>query len=106
MTDFQEGRGNSSDQTIIVTQARNTSNSIGVAGFVLSLIAFFLGWIPILGWLLWLLGLVFSFAGVFKEPRGLAIAGLVISLLGIIILFMILLFFGATSALFSFPHIF
>ena len=72
--------------TIIVNQQKSESNGIGTAGFVLSLIALFLGWIPILGWLLWLLGLILSFVGIFNRPKGLAIAGLVISLIGIILL--------------------
>jgi hypothetical protein len=45
--------------------------------------------VPVLGWILWLLGLIFSFAGVFKTPKGLAIAGLVISLIGIILLIVV-----------------
>ena len=73
-------------QTIIVNQQENKSNGTGVAGFVLALIALFLGWIPVLGWILWLLGLILSFVGIFKKPKGLAIAGLVISLLGFILL--------------------
>ena len=56
---------------------------------VLALIALFLGWVPVLGWILWLLGLILSFIGVFKKPKGLAIAGLVISLIGIIVLIVI-----------------
>ena len=81
-----------SGQTIIVEQAESQKNGIGVAGFVLALIAVFFGWIPVLGWVVWLLGTIFSFAGVFKEPKGLAIAGLVISLIGVILLISV---FGA-----------
>jgi len=74
-------------QQIIINQApQNQSNGVGTAGFVLSLITLFLGWVPVLGWILWILGLIFSFAGVFKSPRGLAIAGLVISLIDLILL--------------------
>jgi hypothetical protein len=73
-------------QTIIVTQAANKSNGMGTAGFVLAIIAIVLGWIPVLGWIIWLLGLIFSAIGIFKVPRGLAIAGLVVSLIGIIML--------------------
>lgn len=65
---------------------------MGTAGFVLALIALFLGWIPVLGWIVWLLGLIFSIVGIFKTPKGLAIAGLVISLIGIILLLVV---FGA-----------
>jgi len=62
------------------------SNGCGIAGFVLALIALFLGAIPVVGWILWILGLVLSFVGLFKSPRGLAIAGLIISLIGIILI--------------------
>lgn len=81
-------------QTIIIKQ--QPSNGVGVAGFVLALLALFLGWIPVLGWILWLLGLILSFCGIFKSPRGLAIAGLVISLVDI---FMLLIVFGALATL-------
>ena len=62
------------------------SNGIGTAGFVLALIGLFLCWIPILDWIIWLLGLIFSAIGVFRIPRGLAIAGLCISFIGLIIM--------------------
>ena len=81
--------------TIIVNQIEKKKNGIGTAGFVLALIGIFLGWVPVLGWIVWLLGLILSFAGVFKKPRGLAIAGLVISLIGIILLIVV---FGAAAA--------
>ncbi len=74
---------NNDKNTIIIQQPKNNSNGIGMAGFVLSLIALFLGWIPIIGWILWVLGLVLSFVGLFSRPRGFAIAGLVISLIGV-----------------------
>ena len=85
-------------QTIIINQQIKKSNGIGTAGFVLSLISIFLGWIPVLGWLIWALGLIFSFVGVFKSPKGLAIAGLVISLIGIILLVVVFAGIGAAAA--------
>lgn len=81
-----------SGQTIVINQTEKQSNGIGTAGFVLAIIAIFLGWIPVLGWIIWLLGLIFSFVGIFKKPKGLAIAGLVISLIGVILLIVV---FGA-----------
>jgi hypothetical protein len=86
--DFQNQPG----QTVIINQIPKKSNGIGTAGFVLALVALFLGWIPFLGWVLWLLGLIFSFIGVFRTPKGLAIAGLAISLIGIILIIAV---FGA-----------
>ncbi|MDD3723164.1 MAG: hypothetical protein PHW92_11910 [Lutibacter sp.] len=92
MTQDSQNSESQSGQTIIINQTEKRSNGIGTAGFVLALIALFLGWIPVLGWIIWLLGLIFSFVGVFKTPKGLAIAGLVISLIGIILLIAV---FGA-----------
>jgi hypothetical protein len=66
---------------------------------VLALVAIVLCWVPVLDFILWLLGLILSFAGCFRAPRGLAIAGLVISLIGIIIL---LLFVGSMASLMRF----
>lgn len=66
------------------------TNGVGVAGFVSALVALFVSWIPFVGWVVWILGLILSAVGVFKKPKGLAIAGLVISLLGLIILVVVL----------------
>jgi hypothetical protein len=42
-----------------------------------------------LGWVLWVLGLIFFAVGMSKRPKGLAIAGLVISLVGLIFLLVV-----------------
>ena len=60
------------------------SNGTGTAGFVLALIGLILSWIPIIGFIGWILlgiGLILSLIGVFFKPRGLAIAGLIISVI-------------------------
>ncbi|KGL45643.1 hypothetical protein EP56_03805 [Listeriaceae bacterium FSL A5-0209] len=64
----------------------NLKNSLGTAGFVLALIGLFTGWIPVLGWIVWILGAVFSIIGLFKKPKGLAIAGTIISAVGVTLL--------------------
>jgi hypothetical protein len=73
------------------------SNGLGIAGFILALLACFLCWVPILGWVLWALGLLLSFIGVFKRPRGLAIAGLIISSIDVILLILVV---GAIATMF------
>ena len=75
-------------QPYYVEEPRKT-NGLGITGFILALLSIFLGWIPFLGWLVWLLGLIFSFIGVFKVPRGMAIAGLILSLLGLLVIVLI-----------------
>ena len=72
--------------TVIVNQTEKKSNGLGTAGFVLALCGIFFSWIPGFNWVLWALGFIFSFVGIFRKPKGLAIAGLVISCLDLIIL--------------------
>ncbi|MDX8552330.1 hypothetical protein MK851_01655 [Tenacibaculum sp. 1B UA] len=71
-------------KTIIVNKKQKKRftakiNGVGIVGFILAVIGLFFGWFPFLGWLIWALGFIFSLVGIFKKPRGLAIAGLVIS---------------------------
>lgn len=63
------------------------SNTIGKAGFFINLVALVLGMTgigAILGFILWIIGTLFSFIGLFKRPRGMAIAGMVLAILGAI----------------------
>jgi len=98
MTDIQNGGQDTPKQTIIINQTEKKSNGTGTAGFVLALIGLFVSWIPVLGWIIWLLGAILSFVGVFKSPKGMAIAGLIISFIGVIIL---IIFAGAMAAMFA-----
>lgn len=85
-------------QTILIREQRHNSNGMGTAGFVLALLSLLLAWVPVLGWILWLLGVVFSLIGLFKSPRGLAIVGMVLSM---IVLGAYMLFAEALSQAFS-----
>lgn len=80
---------------IIIEVPQRDNNSMGLAGFVLSIVAIFMSCIPFVNWILWLLGLIFSLMGVFKRPRCFAIAGLIISLFWLVM--MILLIVGLVS---------
>ena len=64
-------------------------NSLGTAGFVLSLVALVVGWFPVVGWIVWVLGAIFSTIGIFRKPRGLAIAGVCISFFWLIVFVLI-----------------
>lgn len=72
------------NQRPIIIREQSRTNGMGIAGFVISLITIFLGWIPVFGWILWALGMLFSVIGVFRRPRGLAIAGLILSIVGLV----------------------
>jgi hypothetical protein len=74
--------------------ARNpSSNSLGLAGFIVSLAGFFTGGLgfPI--------GLVLSLMGLWKRPRGFAIAGVVVGAVGTLGSILILLFVGVVGLL-------
>lgn len=97
----QQNQNQPPSTTVIVNQVNQTekrSNGIGTAGFILALLGVIFSWIPILNWILWIVGLILSFVGVFKKPKGLAIAGLCLSLLGIILIIAVI---GTIGALFS-----
>lgn len=83
-------------QQIIINQPQVKRNGLGTAGFVLAILALVFCWVPVLDFILWLLGAIFSVIGLFKSPRGLAIAGTVISFFAIIVL---ILCFGALIGL-------
>ena len=85
MSDVQNSEHCLQGQTIVINQVeRNNSNGLVTAGFVLGLISIFLSWVPFLGWILWFIGLIMAFAGIFKQPRGLGITSLVLSFIGLI----------------------
>ena len=73
-----------------------TTNGIGTAGFVLSILTTVMWWMPYVGWPLWVLAVVFSAIGLGRKPRGLAIAGLVIS-----VVIPVLMFFGVVALFLS-----
>lgn len=95
MENQEKMSGNPVHQTIIIREESRKSNGLGTAGFVLALLALLGCWVPVLNWILWLLGFIFSFIGIFKSPRGLAIAGLCISLVDLIPLILLLGFAAA-----------
>lgn len=82
--------------TVIVNQ--QGSNGIGTAGFILAILGLVLSWFPLANFVIWFLGFIFSFIGVFKAPRGLAVTGLILSLIDIIIVISI---FGSIAAILS-----
>jgi len=85
-------------QQIIINQVGPSSNGCGTTGFVFALLSAFFCWIPILDWILFAFGLLFSFIGLFKRPRGLAIAGFIISVIDLVVLILLAAVFTAAFA--------
>lgn len=81
--------------TVVVNTVVKKSNGLGTAGFVLALLGVLVSWAPVVGWVVWFLGAVLSLAGLFRAPRGLAIAGTVLSFIDVIIILSVAGMIGA-----------
>lgn len=90
------GNNQSNSTTVVVHESR--SNGLGTAGFVFAILSLLLCWVPVVDVVIWLLGALFSFFGLFKSPRGLAIVGFLLSFIDIIILVSV---FGALVSIFG-----
>ena len=76
------------------------SNGIGLAGFIVSLVGLFTAWIPIIGWIIVIVGAILSAVGLGKQPKTFAIVGIILSVLSVIwILSVLLIFADAASSL-------
>ena len=85
--EIKSSEKNNSGQTVIVNQKK--SNGVGRAGFILAVTALLHVRLSVIGWILWAPGLILSFVGVLKTPKRMAIAGLVTSLIVVILLILI-----------------
>lgn len=91
-----------SQPIVINNTVTNRSNGIGTAGFVLALISAIFCWVPGVNWIIWFLGALFSFLGLFKRPRGIAVAGFILSIIDVIIIVAVIgAIVGVASSLFS-----
>lgn len=68
-----------------VNQPKEYGNGFGIAGFILGLLSVLLIWFFSPAWILAILGLIFSIIQLKKKKTGLAVAGLVLSIIGIIL---------------------
>ncbi|WP_125588144.1 hypothetical protein [Companilactobacillus jidongensis] len=82
------------------TTDKAQSNPMGTAGFICALVDLFIGWVPFIGWLLWIVGAALSIVGIFRNPKGLAIAGAVISFIDVIIILVIASSIASISSMF------
>ena len=84
------------------SQVAATGNGMAIAGMVLAICAVVLSWAPFVNFVCWILGLVFSIVGLRNANRGaphrgLAIAGLVISLAGIVLIIVLIIAVGLVA---------
>jgi len=57
---------------------------LAIAGMVIGIVSLFIWWIPFIGLVLTIVGLILSGFGMKSDNRGMAIAGLVTNILGLI----------------------
>ena len=62
---------------------------------MLSIVGLALCWVPGVNLILWFLGFLFSFIGIFKRPKGKAIAGLIISVISIVVIILVYRLYGS-----------
>ncbi len=83
-------------------QVAPASNGMAIAGLVLAICAIAVSWLPGVNFVCWILGLIFSILGLRNANRGapyrgLAIAGLAISLAGIVLIIVLIIFVGLVA---------
>ena len=64
------------------------SSGMAIAGLIMGIFALVLCWFPVVNWILGLLGLIFSIIGIAKKnggAKGAAIAGLILTILGVVL---------------------
>lgn len=62
------------------------NNAAGIVGFIFALLGLLLSWAPGANFVVWIIGFLASLIGLFKKPRGLAITGLLLSLIDVILI--------------------
>lgn len=76
---------------------KKETNGVAVAGLITSIVALICSPIPLLCWVLWIVGLILSCVGLGKKARKkLAVAGLLISIIDFIVL-IVMLFVGVAA---------
>ena len=66
-------------------EAQVQKNVIGLVGMIIAIVALVFSMVPVLGWILWFFGELFSVIGLFKKPRTCAVIGFILSLMGLIL---------------------
>ena len=90
-------------QQYSANQETKPTNGLGIAGMVIGIISYVFCWIPVLNFILGLIGVILSSIGLARREQyrlnGCAIAGLVLSIIGFVvgIIMMIIIFAAAAT---------
>ena len=69
---------------VVSANQKEQKNVIGLVGMIVAIVALVFSTVPVLGWILWFFGELFSVIGLFKKPRTCAVIGFVLSLMGLV----------------------
>ena len=70
---------------VVSANQTEQKNVIGLVGMIVAIVALVFSMVPVLGWILWLFGELFSVIGLFKKPRTCAVIGFILSLMGLVL---------------------
>lgn len=70
---------------VVSANQTEQKNVIGLVGMIVAIVALVFSMVPVLGWILWFFGELFSVIGLFKKPRTCAVIGFVLSLMGLVL---------------------
>lgn len=70
---------------VVSANQTEQKNVIGLVGMVVAIVALVFSMVPVLGWILWFFGELFSVIGLFKKPRTCAVIGFILSLMGLVL---------------------
>ena len=70
---------------VVSTNQTEQKNVIGLVGMIIAIVALVFSMVPVLGWILWFFGELFSVIGLFKKPRTCAVIGFILSLMGLVL---------------------
>ncbi|MBR4689279.1 MAG: hypothetical protein IKO90_02330 [Bacteroidales bacterium] len=70
---------------VVSANQTEQKNVIGLVGMIIAIVALVFSMVPVLGWILWFFGELFSVIGLFKKPRTCAVIGFILSLMGLVL---------------------
>ena len=70
---------------VVSANQTEQKNVFGLVGMIVAIVALVFSMGPVLGWILWFFGELFSVIGLFKKPRTCAVIGFILSLMGLVL---------------------
>lgn len=70
---------------VVSANQTEQKNVIGLVGMIVAFVALVFSMVPVLGWILWFFGELFSVIGLFKKPRTCAVIGFILSFMGLVL---------------------